>query len=431
MKYLPLDIMINLMEYWILILTTQYICSAHMDLRRRNLFLCSCIPILGTVLITLNNASDTLSVFVMFGELALTVLLLSRRRLSDLPRLLGGIAIFFTLMNASSLLLDALIPNSLVPIFPDYTYTWYDLITDVLFLAALLFLSFILRKYQTTLHFRPGEVLGCIVLALFSFIDIGLVIFLQHSHLGLIQYAALLVVFVGAFVLGIGYFLYSAIDSRIRIYRETLARSQTEYLQLQLDALQDIKEQEEEVRRLRHDLTSHMAMIQTLCQEGNYKEVRRYAEQLSRDVVPSGSGIVTGNKVADLVVRAKMKICQEQGIDFSFTGSLSGFDALEAPDICSLLSNAYDNAIESCTSQENAYIRTTVHTTPNYTAVQIVNSVPQKVSIRNNRTASTKGDKRAHGYGIDIMRRIADKYHGSCTLHCDKREFRVKIVVLT
>lgn len=126
-----------------------------------------------------------------------------------------------------------------------------------------------------------------------------------------------------------------------------------------------------------------------------------------------------------------MKICEERGIDFTFTGALSGFDALDAPDICSLLSNAYDNAIEACMSQENAYIRTTVHTTPNHTAIQIVNSVSKKVSIRNNRAASSKRDKAAHGYGIDIMRRIAYKYGGSCTLHCDKREFTVKIVVLT
>lgn len=47
MKYLPLDIAINLMEYWILILMTQYICSAHMNLRRRNVLLSSGISILG------------------------------------------------------------------------------------------------------------------------------------------------------------------------------------------------------------------------------------------------------------------------------------------------------------------------------------------------------------------------------------------------
>ena len=195
----------------------------------------------------------------------------------------------------------------------------------------------ILRKYQTTLHFRPSEILGSIALALFSFIDIGLVIFLFNAHVKPVEHYVFLTIFLGAFVLGVGFFVYGVISSRMRIYRETLARSQMEDLQLQLEALQDVKEQEEQTRRLRHDLTSHMAMIRTLCQEGNYREVKKYAEQLSRDTLPSGSGILTGNKVADLVVQSRMKICKELGIDFSFNGVLSGFDALEAPDICSLL----------------------------------------------------------------------------------------------
>lgn len=431
MKYLPLDIATDLMEYWNLILLAQYICSAHVNLRRRNILLGSGISILGTVFVAWTATGNVLPVLTMLGELALTVLLFSRRRLSDLLRLLAALAIYYTLMVTPLLLLSILMPNSLIPIFPDHNYTWYDLITDVLFLGALISLGCVLRKYRTTLHFRPGEIVGSIALAFFAFIDAGLVIFLFHAHLRPVEHYIFLVIFVGAFVLSTGGFLYGMITSRMRIYREALARSQTEYLQLQLDALQDVKEQEEQVRRLRHDLTSHMAMMKTLCLEGNYKEFRKYAEQLSQDAIPSGGGILTGNKVADLVVRAKMKICEEHGIDFTFTGALSGFDALEGPDICSLLSNAYDNAIEACMSLENAYIHTTVHTTPNYTAVQIVNSVPQKVSIRNNRTSSTKRDKAAHGYGIDIMKRIAYKYGGSCTLHCDKQEFTVKIVVLT
>lgn len=130
-------------------------------------------------------------------------------------------------------------------------------------------------------------------------------------------------------------------------------------------------------------------------------------------------------------MRAKMKICEEHGIAFTFQGSLSGFDALEAPDICGLLSNAYDNAIEACLPQEKAYIHTKVSTTRNYTVVQIVNSVEKKVSLHGNHAATTKGDKKSHGYGIDIMKRIASKYNGSCTMHCDGQEFSVKIVVLT
>ena len=39
MKFLLLDIAVNLMEYWILILLAQYICSAHMNKLFRHVLL--------------------------------------------------------------------------------------------------------------------------------------------------------------------------------------------------------------------------------------------------------------------------------------------------------------------------------------------------------------------------------------------------------
>lgn len=430
MKYLPLEIANNLMEYWSLILLAQYICSAHMDLRRRNVLLCFCINIIGTALATLFPTDYSL-VACTGLELLLTILLFSKKRPSDLLRFLAAFALWYALMLTPLLFLDILMPQILVPIFPDHSCTWFGLITDILLLAALLFLGHILRRYQVILHFRMGEILGSVALGLFAFIDVGLILFLYHANVPPLTHYFFLVVFLGAFIFSTGYFVYSVITARMRVYREALSRSQTEYLQLQMEALHDTKEQTEQAQRMRHDLASHMTMLQTLCQEGSYEEVRKYVERLSQDTIPLAGGILTGNKVADLVVRAKMKVCEGHGITFTFQGSLSGFDTLEAPDICGLLSNAYDNAIEACLSQENAYIHTKVSTTRNYTVVQIVNSIEKKVSLHGNHAGTTKTDKKSHGYGIDIMKRIAYKYNGNCTLHCDGQEFSVKIVVLT
>lgn len=180
-----------------------------------------------------------------------------------------------------------------------------------------------------------------------------------------------------------------------------------------------------------HDLNKHLTVISSLCAEGNYEEVRRYAEQLSHEVMRADSRIPTGNQVADLVVASKRRICEEHGIAFAFAGTMKNLNAMAAPDICGLLANAYDNAIEACLVQTEGYIRTEVRTTNNYTVIEVVNSVERKVAIRGNSAATTKKDKKAHGYGIEIMKQIAQRYNGSCTIRCDGREFRLKIVLLT
>lgn len=430
MNYMLYTVAVNLMEYWILILITQYICSAHLNLRRRNVLICSAVAVACTVsdILLCGEVSTTISLPL---AVVLSILLFSRKRLSDLLRFVAAFAVFFAVMVIPLAILDTIWPGGLSYIFPGVSDDrWLSLILDIITLIALILLGRLLSKYQISLHFQTKEILGSIALAIFAFIDLGLIMFLYAAHLSPRKHYIVLIAYLAALAFCIGYFVYNIVSSRKRIYREALTRSETEYLRLQLDSLQDVKEQEEQVMRMRHDLSSHMAMLQTMFEEGNYEEARKYTKQLSHDVIPSGDGILTGNKAADLVVRSRMKICEEHGIDFTFTGALTGLEHMTAPDICGLLSNAYDNAIEACLPQTGAYIHTTINTTRNYTVVQIVNSVEKKVAIRSNSASTTKKDRKSHGYGIDIMKRIAYKYNGSCSLHCDNREFTVKITLL-
>lgn len=421
----------NLMEYWILIFLMKYVCSAHINLSRINMIICSCIAIFGTIIAFLFSGPYNM-LCNMVIIITLTVLLFSQKRLSDLLRFFPAFSIYFTLTVAPEGMLEELIPKPHVTfVFQDYSLTLISIITDVVLLIFLIILRYLLTKYRTTLHFSAKEVFGSIALLFFSFIDVALIMLLNRSNLKPISYYGYMTIFLGGFVFSVGYYLYSLFESRIRIYRQSIARSETQYLQLQLDSLQDVKENEEHVRRMRHDLASHLAIIKSLCEEGNYEEVRKYTEQLSDNAIPSNNRILTDNKVADLVVGSKMKVCEEHGITFTFEGSLKNLKVMTAPDICGLFANAYDNAIEACLPQSEAYIHTKVSTTRNYTVIQIINSVEKRVTIRSNSAATTKKDKKAHGYGIDIMKGIAHKYNGSCTLRCDDHEFEVKIVLLT
>lgn len=431
MSDLPLQIAFNLLDYWILILMLQYVCAAHMELGRRNALIGSCISALGTTIAVFCPISFEFIVG-MAASIVLSVCLFSRRRLSDLLRFFPAFFIYFFLDIVPTALVEEIVsPTNIQPAVQDSSRTLFSLAADGTLLVLLLVLRHVQVKYRMRVHFSAKEILGSITLFFFSFIDGAFILMLNRAQYELIWYYIFVFIFAGAYVLGVGYFVYSLIEARVRIYRQTLARCETEYLRVQLDSLQEAKENEVEVRKMRHDLNNHLAVISSLCEEGDYEEVRKYTEQLSHEVLRSGSRIPTGNQVADLVVAAKRRICEEHGIVFEFSGTMKNLNAMAAPDICGLLANAYDNAIEACLGQSDGYIRTTVSTTRNYTVTEIVNSVEGKVSIRGNSAKTTKKDRKAHGYGIEIMKQIAGRYNGSCTLRCDGKEFRLKIVLLT
>lgn len=426
MYYIMIDVARNVMAYWLLILILQYICSADLKLNKRNCLMCTLI---------------TIPVFIFFSKYALlcmplliilTILLFSNRKWHDLLLIFLSFAFYLIFSTITDCFLTELFPAFSTPVMIGaYPLNLVGTIIDIVLLIALIALRYVLLKYETTLRLTSKEIFGSVGLFFFLMVVGGFLVNTNFAVMKPVFVVIWKVLYLGSFLLSVGYYLFSLITSRVRIYRQTLAHTEAEYLRVQLDALQDMKENEALVKQLRHDLNNHLAVIQSLCEEGNYDEIRTYTDYLRKDIVLPGSNILTGNKVADLVIHSKMNSAREQNIDFSFSGSLAHLSSLDPPDICGLLANAYDNAIETCRTQKEPYIRTVVSTTRNYTVIQIVNSIAHKIPIRSNRIATTKKEKESHGYGIDIMHRIARKYKGHCTLSCNDNEFCVKIVLLT
>lgn len=428
---IAISVIINLAEYFILLFLMQYICSAHIKLHKRNLWICAGLCT-ACVIVACVSENELIGYTYMFIAIILTVLLFSTKKIKDLLLFFPASAIYMTLTLMPETILEMILPAmGGTIVLTGLTLTYTAIATDVLLLITLIFLRHILTKYETIVPFSTKEIIGSIGILFFSMVDIMLLLALNSIQLKPAIYYMWVVIFVGAFLLIVGYYYYNLVDTRIRIYRHTLTKAEAEYLQVQLDALQEVKENEDQVKRIRHDLKNHLEIIQKLCEEGNLKELKKYTEQLHKDTNISGNSILTGNKIGDMVVHSKMQMATEHNIRFTFTGTLESLEKMEAPDICGLLANAYDNAIEACASIPNAHIHTEVRTTTNYTVIRISNPVTENIRIRNNNIATTKKEKSSHGYGLNIMKRIARKYNGSCTFQCENNEFSVKIMLLT
>ncbi|MCM1308852.1 MAG: GHKL domain-containing protein, partial [Butyrivibrio sp.] len=367
----------------------------------------------------------------MFLAVLVTLLVLANKRGYALLRIIPAFLIYFTLTNIPSAMIENMFANvNKNIVIGDYAQSLLSVEVDAVLLSLLVVLCGLVKKYRITVYFRTREILGSVALFFFAF-TVGQLMALanRQPHAPAMHYVYV-AVFGGAYIFGAAYYFYSVAETWRRVYRQTEISAETEYMKLKLAALQDTKENEEQTRRMSHDLNKHLALMKTLCDEGKFDDVYKYINQLGVKNIKSDI-IPTGNGIADLVVGQKRKLCEERGIEFTFEGMLNGMGNMKESDVCGLLANAYDNAIEACASQSGAYVRTRVNSTRNYTVIEIANPVEKKVSVRKNGVPTSKRDKRAHGYGIEIMKQIARRYKGSCTLSCDDKEFRVKIVLLT
>lgn len=61
--------------------------------------------------------------------------------------------------------------------------------------------------------------------------------------------------------------------------------------------------------------------------------------------------------------------------------------------------------------------------------LEVRNPVREHIAIQENHIATSKIDTALHGYGLDTMKRLTEKYHGSLQLACERLEFTVKILL--
>lgn len=431
-RFIPENYVIFIMNYicfFQIILIAQYLCGAHLNLNNRNLLRCAIWGGLAVFIVSLFVTEDFIFTISFITICFTTVLILSYKRVTDFFLCILAFFLYIALTTAPVALLDFILPISNNDTFyiGSLELHLFSLSLDILIVSLLFLLHFISQKYQIVLHLSLREWMLSFVLFFYSLIIILFAKLIHESQPDAWIATLWMIILPCAFIAGIGYYIYTIAESRIRFYRENIMRTQTAYLTTQLQSLQTLKDKEDDIQKMRHDLKKHLAVIEELYATGHYDMVKDYSSQLNLNFNPGADQPVSGNKIADIILDTRRKEAEARGISFTYEGSLSGLSTLSEPDICSLLANAYDNALEACMGQSNAYISTRANTTRHFLSIEICNSVSKKAHIHGNHINTTKPDKRNHGYGIEIMQQIAQKYHGKCTMTCNQTEFKLSI----
>ena len=179
-----------------------------------------------------------------------------------------------------------------------------------------------------------------------------------------------------------------------------------------------------ELRTFRHDYKNHMLCIRSLADNHLYDDLIDYLSQISNDPVINEKVFITGNKIADIILSEKNKKAEEHKCSISFLGEIS--EKIPSKDICIILSNSLDNAIEACdknTSDLVSVIKVKATFSHNMQLIEITNPVFDKIWIENKTVATTKTDKRHHGFGLYSIRRVTEEYDGIFDIHIEKGNF--------
>ena len=177
-----------------------------------------------------------------------------------------------------------------------------------------------------------------------------------------------------------------------------------------------------------HDMKNHLLILGNYCKAGDTEKALHYIEEIQAPIQSvERSTIYSGNRVLDIVMNFKLSEAKKRGI--STEAIIEGADEmlLCESDLCAILSNLLDNAIEACEflKAEEKWIRVLVKRMGDMLLIQVSNSCSEKNQNEKGKYRTSKIGM--HGYGIKSVKAKVEKYGGEVNMKCSQGVFTATV----
>ena len=220
-------------------------------------------------------------------------------------------------------------------------------------------------------------------------------------------------------------------------------------LAAQKDYGERLQRSDEELRAFRHDYRNHLIVVRSYLESGDVEAAKAYFDGIAALSEPSRGKVSTGNFAADAIISYKLRAAEQQGVRFCFEGCIPP-EGIRDEDLCTILSNLLDNAVEAAAPlagekdvhieavSKNGFLLLCV-TNPTGNAPKKRKNDPSGApggressgKSGGSRTsalpATTKSDKKNHGYGLKNVKKTVQKYGGSFTVDAGEQTFSANV----
>ena len=155
------------------------------------------------------------------------------------------------------------------------------------------------------------------------------------------------------------------------------------------------------MRGWRHDYHNHVQAMLVLCDNGSMDELRQYLLRLNHDLTTIDTMVRTGNVMIDAILNSKLSLIKSHNIPITAKAVVPQELSVSEIDLCSIIGNLLDNALEACMGQNE--------TTERFIRVYIgIMKQQLYISVQNTFAGGRKDSflsaKRESGHGFGLFR---------------------------
>jgi len=219
-----------------------------------------------------------------------------------------------------------------------------------------------------------------------------------------------------------------------RLLEKELARdketAEAVYQGRQAEYLKNVDIQYQRTRELWHDLKNHIGVLEILARENHTAELGDYLSSFRRDVEGRMIPMQTGCAAVDALLGDKCYQAGRKGIRISLDMCSLSDMTLEASELCAILGNLLDNALEACDRlPRKGRIRISMKQLEDFYYLTVANP-SEEPRQEEGRYISHKKEWEngvGHGLGLRSVERIAHQYGGSLVTAYEEGEFKAVV----
>lgn len=229
-------------------------------------------------------------------------------------------------------------------------------------------------------------------------------------------------------ILGVIAFVGKENNLRESEYREKL---QTQNYKLQKQHYMTLQKKGEETRKFRHDINKRLRIAMRLLHQKKLLELENYFETLAGEikVIENHTTITTGSDFVDAFLEDLLSNQWYENVKLNNNWVIPTGLVIEPMDMTLLFVNLFTNAFEATTqcSSSDQFVQVKIDADHHFLAIRIENSYMGELEFEGGRLRTTKGNKKDHGYGTQIIRDIVEKYDGIVKMKGEAQKFSVLI----
>jgi len=212
-------------------------------------------------------------------------------------------------------------------------------------------------------------------------------------------------------------------------YRYMLMEKQ---LDMQLSHYKQLAESRSHIREIWHDFKNHIQCMRILYDKGDMESLGEYIRNLSC-YEERANVLDTGNPVIDALLSNKQSVAVQEGIQFDMELLIPPNINIPPADICTILGNSLDNAIEACCRIKSPDIQKRIFLSLTYNNGYLVmllsNTFEEKPKKRGRHFVTWKSSPQFHGLGLQSIERTVGQYNGNMKIDIENDTFTLKILL--